>query len=180
MRKKTYIKTKIFFLFFLTFSFFGCTTLIIKDDDNAGEISAKVFTRVILGIPTLSLSEVGMGWAKEEYRIDKIDETNKKEYQRIMDVEQTLISKYPKWTSDDEREILQWKRDMRLWAMANYQVSLDRLALAGKKLSFWSSMSKSMQANRYQPLPQQNPNFSFSAEQKIDEMYKCYKWNICY
>lgn len=36
----------------------GCAALVVKPDDNAGEVTAKVFTRVLIGLPTLGMSEL--------------------------------------------------------------------------------------------------------------------------
>jgi hypothetical protein len=46
----------------------GCKSLIVRPDDSAGKTTAKVTTRVLLVLPTLTLSEHVIGRAKmQEY-----------------------------------------------------------------------------------------------------------------
>lgn len=36
----------------------GCAALVVHPDDNAASVTAKVFTRVVIGLPTLGMSEL--------------------------------------------------------------------------------------------------------------------------
>ena len=45
----------------------NCSGLVVKKDDTTGETTAKVTTRVVLGISTLGLSELVMARYAQDY-----------------------------------------------------------------------------------------------------------------
>jgi hypothetical protein len=47
----------------------GCSTFIVRDDDNAALATGKVVARVLVGIPTLGMSEIGIDAAKKDEAI---------------------------------------------------------------------------------------------------------------
>ena len=50
----------------LSLLFSGCASLLIRDDDPASAIAAKVVWRTIVGIPTLGLSEIALADLRED------------------------------------------------------------------------------------------------------------------
>jgi len=44
----------------------GCSTFIVRDDDNTAEATGKVFTRVVFGLATMGWTEVFIKRAKDE------------------------------------------------------------------------------------------------------------------
>ncbi|MCW5797717.1 MAG: hypothetical protein KIT40_04395 [Nitrospira sp.] len=48
----------------------GCASLIVRDEDSAGMIAGKVFSRVVAGVATAGMSEVGIATIKQREEWD--------------------------------------------------------------------------------------------------------------